>query len=99
MSDIEVRVKRSLRSLMDSHTPRHKRYVKAIKAFQGLDLGAITKETRSLIESNLVKSNAVLVNYELETFADYKAISSEDMNTLIKNQIQLCNEIKAAINA
>ncbi len=99
MSDIEIRVKRSLRAIVDSYSPKHKRYVKAIKAFQGLDLGAITKETRSLIESNLVESNTVLANYELETFAEYKSISSEDMNTLIKNQIKLCNEIKSLNHA
>jgi hypothetical protein len=99
MSDIEIRVKRSLRAVMDSHNPGHKRYVKAIKAFQGLDLGAITKETRSLLESSLVKSNAILENYELATFADYKSISSEDLNILIQNQIKLCNELKAMSHA
>ncbi|MCP4486145.1 MAG: hypothetical protein GY820_02325 [Gammaproteobacteria bacterium] len=94
MSDLELRVKRSLRALLDSTSPRYKRIVKALKAFQGLDLGEISAEERSAIEGNMIKLNSVLENYDLGTFADYKKMSDADLNTLIKNQISLCNEIK-----
>ena len=95
MSDLELRVKRSLRALLDSTSPRYKRIVKALKAFQGLDLGEISAEERTAIEGNMIKLNSVLEKYDLETFADYKKMSDADLNTLIKNQISLCNEIKS----
>ncbi len=98
MSDLELRVKRSLRALLDSTSPRYKRIVKALKAFQGLDLGEISAEERSAIEGNMIKLNSVLENYDLETFADYKKMSDADLSTLIKNQISLCNEIKLINN-
>ncbi len=95
MSDLELRVKRSLRALLDSTSPRYKRIVKALKAFQGLDLGEISAEQRTAIEGNMIKLNSVLEKYDLETFADYKKMSDADLNTLIKNQISLCNEMKS----
>ena len=66
MSDINIRVKRSLRVLTDSSKPRHKRIVKALKAFQGLDLGSISKEAKVLIETSMVRFNSVLESYELK---------------------------------
>ncbi len=95
MSELEIRVKRSLRALLDSTSPRYKRIVKALKAFQGLDLGAISTAEKTAIEGSMVKLNAVLQKYDLETFSDYKKMSNTDPNTLIKNQIALCNEIKS----
>jgi iron uptake system EfeUOB component EfeO/EfeM len=95
VSDLDIRVKRSLRALLDSTSPRYKRIIKSLKAFQGLDLGAISSDERSAIEGNIVKMNAVLEKYDLETFADYKKMSDTDLNLLIKNQAALCNDIKS----
>lgn len=95
MSDLDVRVKKSLKALLDSQSPDYKRIVKALKAFHGLDLGAISVDARSLIEDNFVKLNVITEKYHLKEFSDYKSISKADLNMLIKNQIILCNGIKS----
>ena len=98
MSDIEIRLKRSMRALLDSQSPKYKRLVKGIKAYNKLDLNSISLEVRQLIETTMCSLNEVLGKYEIETFNDYKKISNSDLNFMIEAYIKLCNDIKAELN-
>ncbi|GAA4648787.1 hypothetical protein GCM10023116_10600 [Kistimonas scapharcae] len=97
VSDIEIRLKRSMRALLDSQSPKHKRLAKGIKAYNKLDLNSITAEVRSLIESTMASSNDILGKYDIETFDDYRKISNSDLNFMIETHIKLCNDIKSEL--
>ena len=94
MNDIDIRAKRCIRFLSDSSLPKYKRVVKGLNAFKGLDIGGISDDVRSEIESTIMDVNVVTMPYKLETFQDYKIISDSDLSKIIQVKIKMCNNIK-----
>ncbi len=95
MNDLELRIKKSVRTLSDSGIPKYKRVVKSLKAFQGLDLLSITADSKSEFESCMSLINFILQEYDLATFHDYKNISDSDLSEIIKIQLRMCNNVKS----
>jgi len=94
MNDLELRIKKSVRSLSDIGIPKYKRVVESLKAFQGLDLLSIKANSKSEIESCMSLINFILQEYDLATFHDYKNISDSDLSEIIKIQLRTYNNIK-----
>lgn len=79
-----------MEKILSGDDQKKDKIINASKVFSGFELTQLDPGTRSQLNKNLIRLNAVLSQYKIETFDDYSQIAMVHLNEMIKTLKKIC---------
>ena len=89
MNELHLKINLVTQALSSDQAKPNK-VVSALKNFSGLDMTNFSKKMMNTIHQHFGEINSITSQYKIKTEDDYKIITDNDLNKILKNIQQLC---------